>query len=527
MQLSAKQVATGQISTRHRQSSRLRVLAELGAAALGTGSVERFMGAASEAVARELRVDRVGVFEPTSGHEPGMQLCWGSGWGEADVGTLTVPARALLDPDGPRVHGGAGRTEPLLPMAMLTGIAVPVVGAGSLQGALGCFCDDLGRTFGQDEITFAAAVAELLGAAIAHAKIEQALTSSEQRLAMAQRIAHMGSYDWHIASDTNVWSDELYQIYGTEPQSFNASYERFLSFVHPDDRERIVAVHRRALETGEPYQMEERIVRPDGEVRILESNGEVIRDEAGRPVRMIGICFDVTEQRVAEEAARRYREMEESRRRAFEINDSVVQGLATAVYALERRRVDLALGAVQGTLSSVRDMVSGLLADVADAEIAPGILRRAEPPAAHVRAEETPAANRAMTPHVRVVVADDSDDMRLLLKLSLGQEDCFEVVGEASTGAEALAIVDALRPDLLILDLAMPAMDGLEVVRELRARAAPPVIVVMSGFDAGRLAPAALREGAALYVEKGTPMVEVIADLARLFPTGDETSGVR
>ena len=55
----------------------------------------------------------------------------------------------------------------------------------------------------------------------------------------------MGDYDWHIPTDTNRWSDQLYRIYGHEPQSFNASYERFLSLIHPDDRERITGCTRR------------------------------------------------------------------------------------------------------------------------------------------------------------------------------------------------------------------------------------------------------------------------------------------
>ena len=93
----------------------------------------------------------------------------------------------------------------------------------------------------------------------------------------------MGDYDWHIATDTNAWSDQLYRIYGHEPQSFNASYERFLAHIHPEDRERITAIHQRAYASGEPYEMIERIVRPSGEVRYLASNGQVIKDEDRQP----------------------------------------------------------------------------------------------------------------------------------------------------------------------------------------------------------------------------------------------------
>ncbi len=131
-------------------------------------------------------------------------------------------------------------------------------------------------------------------------RLEQ-VQRSEQRLIEAQRISGVGSYDFEIATNTNIWSDQLYRIYGREPQSFNASYEVFLSMLHPDDREHVMAVHQHSLETNSPFEMEERVVWPDGQVRTLASWGEVVADEAGTPLRMVGICWDITEQRAVEE----------------------------------------------------------------------------------------------------------------------------------------------------------------------------------------------------------------------------------
>ncbi|HUR51393.1 MAG TPA: EAL domain-containing protein [Mycobacteriales bacterium] len=130
------------------------------------------------------------------------------------------------------------------------------------------------------------------------------LATREQRLVEAQRISGVGSYDFEIATNTNTWSDQLYRIYGREPQSFNASYERFMEMLHPDDREHVMAVHQRALETLSPYEMEERVVWPDGQVRTLASWGEVVADDEGRPVRMVGICWDITERRAMEDQLR-------------------------------------------------------------------------------------------------------------------------------------------------------------------------------------------------------------------------------
>ncbi len=130
---------------------------------------------------------------------------------------------------------------------------------------------------------------------------EIALRREVSRLVEAQRISRVGSYDFEIATNTNTWSDQLYRIYGREPQSFNASYDVFLEMLHPDDRATVIATHQHAMQTLEPFQMEERVIWPDGQVRRLSSWGEVIPDEHGNPLRMVGICWDVTEQRAAEE----------------------------------------------------------------------------------------------------------------------------------------------------------------------------------------------------------------------------------
>jgi PAS domain S-box-containing protein len=134
---------------------------------------------------------------------------------------------------------------------------------------------------------------------------ESRLTDLSNRVDNAQQLAGMGDYDWHIPTDTNRWSDQLYRIYGHEPQSFNASYEKFLSMLHPEDRERIMSVHQAAYASGEPYQMIERVVRPSGELRYLSSNGQVIMNDEGVPVRMRGTCVDITDRVLAEQERER------------------------------------------------------------------------------------------------------------------------------------------------------------------------------------------------------------------------------
>jgi hypothetical protein len=208
---------------------------------------------------------------------------------------------------------------------------------------------------------------------------EHALRDLQARIDNAQQLAHMGDYDWEIATDRNTWSDQLFRIYGHEPGAFSPNYEQFLAMVHPDDQERIKAIHQQAYTTGEPYEMMERIVRPDGEVRYLSSNGQVVTDETGNPLRMRGTCIDITDRVLAEEEreahAARVHEEQTRRQAALEINDSVVQGLTAALYALELEDTDAVLDYVRRTLDSARAIITDLVGPI-KGPIAPGDLVR-------------------------------------------------------------------------------------------------------------------------------------------------------
>ncbi len=129
---------------------------------------------------------------------------------------------------------------------------------------------------------------------------EDALRRSERNLAEAQRIAHIGSWEWDLASGAALRSDELHRIYGVEPGAIPSTAEAFLAFVHPDDRARVESMERAAAAGSGRYAMDYRAVWPDGSVRFIHDEGEVVRDAAGAPVRMVGTVHDVTERLAAE-----------------------------------------------------------------------------------------------------------------------------------------------------------------------------------------------------------------------------------
>ena len=471
-----------------------------------------------------------------------------------------------------------------------------------------------------------AAGVSLLDLALARLDAEDRLADLANRVDSAQHLAGMGDYDWHIPTDTNRWSDQLYRIYGYEPQSFNASYEKFLSNIHPDDRERIQGIHQQAYATGEPYQMIERIVRPDGEIRYLSSNGEVIMDSQGVPERMRGTCIDITERVLAEQeterSAERFRGLVESspdailvldshgvvlqangkavellgddpsdheleeilppeawhsgegvpatgltgqplvldvvsadlaesshegrtavflkdasprlereamatrlgesqqrRRQALEINDNVVQGLTSAVYSLEQDDVRLATSFIERTLAAARDMMDDLL-EPSGEQLHPGDLVRStaarlDRPDAGTDPAPT-AGKQDDTTAYRVLIVDDAEEIRTLLRLKLNREERFEVVGEAVDGIDAVEKARSLQPQLVLLDMAMPRMDGLQALPLIREAVPGVRVIVLSGFNQGTLEREALAAGADRYIVKGVSMRELVDEIEKV-----------
>jgi PAS domain S-box-containing protein len=144
---------------------------------------------------------------------------------------------------------------------------------------------------------------------------EEALRESEERYKEAERIAHFGSWEMDIATGESRWSDEFFRICGYEPGSITPNSEIGFQIIHPEDRDRAARQVNATIETGTPYDIEKRIVRPDGVVRWVRSIGEVVRDGEGNPVKLVGSFHDITERQRAQEAIARYAvELERSNR---------------------------------------------------------------------------------------------------------------------------------------------------------------------------------------------------------------------
>ncbi|MBX7186792.1 MAG: PAS domain S-box protein [Vicinamibacteria bacterium] len=133
---------------------------------------------------------------------------------------------------------------------------------------------------------------------------EERIARSAEWLSLATRAARLGIWDWDVVNNRLVWDDGMYELYGVKRGEFAGAYEAWVAGLHPDDRERCTEETARALRGEWEYRSEFRVVWPGGGVRHLAAQGAVIRDESGRPLRMIGVNHDITEGALQKQALR-------------------------------------------------------------------------------------------------------------------------------------------------------------------------------------------------------------------------------
>lgn len=129
----------------------------------------------------------------------------------------------------------------------------------------------------------------------------EALSLNEKRLSEAQRVAHIGSWEYDLHTEELVWSTELYRILGLDPDSFIPTTDRFLEIVHPEDKEGLLQALQKAMDELEDYEIIHRIVRPDGSQRVLRAIGHVELNDQNAPSRLLGINEDITERQQLEQ----------------------------------------------------------------------------------------------------------------------------------------------------------------------------------------------------------------------------------
>ena len=166
---------------------------------------------------------------------------------------------------------------------------------------------------------------QLTRSIISRVRVETSLAESKARLEKSEEIAHLGSWELDIIDNKLSWSDEVYRIFGLEPQEFKATYEDFLKVIHPDDRAKVENAYSGSLrENRDIYEVEHRVIRKKtGEIRFVHEKCEHVRDSAGRIIKSVGMVRDITEQKRDEIALKeneiRLRELNATKDKFFSI----------------------------------------------------------------------------------------------------------------------------------------------------------------------------------------------------------------
>jgi PAS domain S-box-containing protein len=159
-------------------------------------------------------------------------------------------------------------------------------------------------------------------------QIEASLGDRNQKLSLALRVAKAGMWQWDIATHQVTWSTENYRLLGYDPNTVEPSYEQWLQTVHPEDRAWVAQAVQNAVATHQGLALEFRIIRPDGSLRWLADMGDVVHDDAGQLIGMVGVQIDITDRKEAE-------------LRIQQLNQDLEQRVAQRTAELERSKSQL------------------------------------------------------------------------------------------------------------------------------------------------------------------------------------------
>ena len=289
----------------------------------GTNDVERMMSDVLDAVLERFACDRAwllypcdpdapswrAVMEHTRPEYPGAFALGAALPADADTAAIFAAARASA---GPVRMGAAGE----LPIpghiaerfTIRSAMAMALHPKGDRPYLFGVHQCSHPRSWTNDEQRFLEEIGRRLTDALSSLIAFRGLRESEARLEAAQQVAHVGWWERDYATGHVSLSDEACRILGVRPLELPQWHGRWLSLIHPDDRQKTAEASEKALRGEARYDVEYRVVRPDGTVRFVHSQGDVTRDESGRALRQFGVLQDITELRYTErrlEAAQR------------------------------------------------------------------------------------------------------------------------------------------------------------------------------------------------------------------------------
>ncbi|HUX62028.1 MAG TPA: PAS domain-containing sensor histidine kinase, partial [Ignavibacteriaceae bacterium] len=190
-------------------------------------------------------------------------------------------------------------------------------------------------------------------------KAERALIDSQARMSKAEEMAHFGSWKMNISTRDTVWSDEFFRICGFEPGAVKPSIENIFRVTHPDDRQRAIELVSAAIDTGNKYDIEKRIVKPDGSIRYVQSIGQVQFDIDEKPESIVGSFLDITERKQNEDDLRKYTA-------ELEASNEELDAFAHTVAHDLKNPVNVVYGAIQQLQENFKEMTFGEINEMAN-----------------------------------------------------------------------------------------------------------------------------------------------------------------
>ena len=189
-------------------------------------------------------------------------------------------------------------------------LSVPLANGARVFGALTVYASEP-DAFEDEQVNLLVQLADDLAygimslrAATRHRSIAKKLAKSERMLAKAQAIAHLGSWEYDLEKDEEYRSAEFYRMLGLPPQETDPADDSVLNYIHPDDRENVLKRVTETLEEEKPYDVEYRIIRPNGVERVVHAQGQTLEDKNGKTTKFIGTVLDITARKQAEEELR-------------------------------------------------------------------------------------------------------------------------------------------------------------------------------------------------------------------------------
>jgi PAS domain S-box-containing protein len=191
--------------------------------------------------------------------------------------------------------------------------ALPLQNKGKTHGFVGFDAVRTRRDWADDDLELLKVVADVIGSALARKRAEQAVAAHKERLRRGQMFANIGTWDWNIQSGELFWTERIAPLFGYPVAELETSYDNFLAAIHPDDRQAVIDAVAACVERDVPYEIEHRVVWPDGTVRWLLERGAVVRNAEGKPLSMLGVVQDIDDRKRAEMAlAERERQLREA-----------------------------------------------------------------------------------------------------------------------------------------------------------------------------------------------------------------------